>query len=84
MTARENKPDRPKITEEERTQVRHRTNARIAHACSFAALVIILVDFAAYVIGQADQFFLPLGIMISIALLAIAQLNNPTDSGSKK
>lgn len=72
------------ITEEERQQVRSRTNARIAHWCSFAVLVIILIDFAAYVIGQADQFFTTAGIMIAIALLAIALLHNPIDSSSKK
>lgn len=72
------------ISEEERMQVRHRTNVRIAHACCYAALIIVLIDFAAYVIGQADWFFMPVGIMLSIALLAIAMLNNPIDSGSKK
>lgn len=72
------------ISEEERQQVRTRTNARIAHWCSFAALVIILIDFAAFVIGQADWFFTVAGIMLSIALLAIAMLNNPIDSVSKK
>lgn len=48
------------------------------------ALVIVLIDFAAYVIGQADQFFTTAGIMIAIALLAIAMLNNPIDFGTKK
>lgn len=72
------------ISEDERTQVRDRTNTRIAHACSFLALVVILIDFAAFVIGQGDEFFTKAGIMISIALLAIAMLNNPTSASWKK
>ena len=76
--------DSNKLSEEKKSQVRRRTNARIAHWCSFAALIIILIDFAAFVIGKADPFFTQLGIMISIALLAIAALNNPTNSASKK
>ena len=80
----ESNDNKPRISEEERQQVRHRTNARIAHWCSFVALIIILIDFAAFVIGQADWFFTVAGVMIAIALLAIAMLNNPTDSISKK
>lgn len=68
------------LTEEEKAHVRHRVNARIAHWCSFAALVIILIDFAAFVIGQEDLFWMAAGVMLSIALLAIAMLNNPTNS----
>lgn len=83
MDSNDNKNKRSKISEEEKTQVRDRTNSGIAHACSFSALVIILIDFAAYVIGKADQFFTLAGIMIAIALLAIALLNNPTDSSKK-
>lgn len=77
------KAPRAKISEEERTQVRSLTNSRIQHACSFAALVIILIDLAAYVIGEADHFFTTAGIMIAIALLAIGMLNNPTESRQK-
>ena len=73
-----NKDKDNKISETERTQVRARTNAGIAHACSFFALVIILIDLAAFAIGQADKFYTTAGIMIAIALLAIAMLNNPT------
>lgn len=45
---------------------------------------IILIDFAAFVIGQDDWFWTVAGIMLSIALLAIAMLNNPIGSNSKK
>ena len=46
--------------------------------CNYAALVIILISLASFVLGQFDAFFVQLGIMISIALLAIAAINNPT------
>lgn len=78
------KANKDKISEEQRKQVRARTNARIAHACSFFALVIILIDLAAFAIGQADEFYTTAGIMIAIALLAIAMLNNPTTLTPKK
>lgn len=80
MSPNERKP----ITEAEKIEMRDRVNARIAHWCSFAALVIILIDFAAFVIGQDDWFWTVAGIMLSIALLAIAMLNNPIGSNSKK
>ncbi len=76
--------DNKNISEEEKKRTRRRTNATIAHACSFAALIVILVDFAAFVIGQADRFFTIVGIMVSIALLAIAMLKNPTGSTRKE
>lgn len=84
MESNDNKPAKHLISEEERQQVRSRTNARIAYICSFIALVIILIDLAAFAIGQADEFYTIAGIMIAIALLAIAMLNNPIDSSSKK
>jgi uncharacterized membrane protein len=71
------------ISEEERANLRAAFNARIAHGCSFVALVVILVDLAAFVIGQADEFFMLAGIMIAVALLAIAMLYNPTTFQSK-
>lgn len=80
MSPNEHKP----ISEAEKIEMRDRVNARIAHWCSFAALVIILIDFAAFVIGQDDWFWTVAGIMLSIALLAIAMLNNPIGSNSKK
>ena len=53
MSPNEHKP----ISEAEKIEMRDRVNARIAHWCSFAALVIILIDFAAFVIGQDDWFW---------------------------
>lgn len=70
MSPNEHKP----ISEAEKIEMRDRVNARIAHWCSFAA----------FVIGQDDWFWTVAGIMLSIALLAIAMLNNPIGSNSKK
>lgn len=67
-----------KLSEEEKDQLRSAVNAHISQYCNYAALVIILISFASFVLGQFDAFFVQLGIMISIALLAIAAINNPT------
>lgn len=67
-----------KLSEEEKNQLRSAVNAHISQYCNYAALVIILISLASFVLGQFDAFFVQLGIMISIALLAIAAINNPT------
>ena len=67
-----------KLSEEEKDQLRSAVNAHISQYCNYAALVIILISLASFVVGQFDAFFVQLGIMISIALLAIAAINNPT------
>lgn len=67
-----------KLSEEEKDQLRSAVNAHISQYCNYAALVIILISLASFVLGQFDAFFVQLGIMISIALLAIAAISNPT------
>lgn len=67
-----------KLSEEEKDQLRSAVNAHISQYCNYAALVIILISLASFVLGQFDAFFVQLGIMISIALLSIAAINNPT------
>lgn len=67
-----------KLSEEEKDQLRSAVNAHISQYCNYAALVIILISLASFVLGQFDAFFVQLGIMISIALLAIAAINNAT------
>ena len=67
-----------KLSEEEKDQLRSAVNAHLSQYCNYAALVIILISLASFVLGQFDAFFVQLGIMISIALLAIAAINNPT------
>ena len=63
---------RKALSEEEKEQLRDRSNY-----CNYAALVIILVALASYVVGKGDVFFGQFGIMVSIALLAIAAINDP-------
>lgn len=70
--------NKKKLSEEEKDQLRSAVNAHISQYCNYAALVIILISLASFVLGQFDAFFVQLGIMISIALLAIAAINNPT------
>lgn len=69
-------PDAP--TEEEKRALRKRTNVWISRFCSYAALVIILIALASFVLGAENGFFVQLGIMVSIALLAIAAINDPS------
>lgn len=65
------------LSEEEKKQLRERSNKCISRYCNYAALVIILVALASYVVGKGDAFFDQFGIMVSIALLAIATINDP-------
>ena len=67
---------RKALSEEEKEQLRERSNKCISRYCNYAALVIILVALA-YVVGKGDVFFGQFGIMVSIALLAIAAINDP-------
>lgn len=64
--------------EEEKDKLRSAANSRISQYCNYAALVIILISLATFVLGHFDSFFIQVGTMISIALLAIAAINNPT------
>ncbi len=70
--------NKSKLSEEEKDQLRLVVNAHISQYCNYAALVIILIAFASFILGQFDGFFVQIGIMLSIALLAIAAINNPT------
>ena len=65
------------LSEEEKEQLRERSNKCISRYCNYAALVIILVALASYVVGKGDVFFGQFGIMVSIALLAIAAISDP-------
>lgn len=78
MAQRSEQTDRTPLSEEEKRHLRERTNVRISQLCNAAALVIILVALAAFVLGRGDGFYSQVGIMVSIALLAIAALNDPS------
>lgn len=67
----------PEIPEEEKRKLRRKTNSFISRYCGFSALVIILITFAAFILGKADMFYSQCGIMVSIALFAISVINDP-------
>lgn len=68
------KTDAP--TEEERKDLHVSFNNRISYVCKMAALIIAVVSFATVVLGQDDAQFVALGLCLSIALLAIAALQD--------
>lgn len=72
------KNERKALSEEEKDELREKGNAHISQLCNFAALLIILVTFASFILEQSDLFFSQIGIMASIALLAIAAIKNPS------
>ena len=73
-----NNPSSTNLTEDEKADLRSETNSRVSHWCAWAALIIVLVSCASYILGQFDLFFIRLGIMVSIALLALALIKNPS------
>ncbi len=73
-----NNPSSTNLTEDEKADLRNETNSRVSHWCAWAALIIVLVSCASYILGQFDLFFIRLGIMVSIALLALALIKNPS------
>lgn len=73
-----NNPSSTNLTEDEKADLRNETNSRVSHWCAWAALIIVLVSCASYTLGQFDLFFIRLGIMVSIALLALALIKNPS------
>lgn len=77
MSKNERNTKREALSEEEKKQLRERSNKWISKYCNYAALVIILVALASYVVGKGDMFFGQFGIMASVALLAIAAINDP-------
>lgn len=53
-------------------------NNRISRLCCVAALVIAVVAFATIVLGAEDPTYVLLGLCLSVALLAIAGMQNHT------
>lgn len=62
----------PTLTESEKRSLRTTTDLRITSLCCYAALIIILIDLAAFIVGDQSSFFMVVGIMVAIALLASA------------
>lgn len=74
----EKKTDIPKSLEEDssKDKLRDSLNDRISYLCRLAALVLAVLTFATTIIGQDSMVFIVLGLSLSIALLAIAGLQN--------
>ena len=51
-------------------------NRRISYLCKLAALVIAVVAFATIAVGQEAPKFVLMGLCLSVALLAIAMLQD--------
>lgn len=63
--------------DEERQQALHASfNRRISYLCKLAALVIAVVAFATIALGQEVPKFVLMGLCLSVALLAIAMLQD--------
>lgn len=71
------KPQGAERPEKKKQQDLHETmNERISWLCRLAALIIAVVVFTTTILGQDDAVFVVLGLSLSIALLAIAGLQN--------
>lgn len=68
----------PKLTESEKRTLRTSADLRISSLCCYAALIIILIDLAAFILGDQNLFFMVIGIMVAIALLASAGIQSCT------
>lgn len=68
--------DVDELDEERRRDLQVSFNRRISHLCTLAALVISVVTFATVVLGQDVLRFVLLGLSLSVALLAIALLQD--------
>ncbi|MEF9875834.1 MAG: propionyl-CoA carboxylase subunit beta [Gordonibacter sp.] len=64
------------VDDERRPDLHASFNHRISYLCKMAALVIAVVTFGSVVLGQDDLRFVILGLCLSVALLAIALLQD--------
>lgn len=70
------RPRREAPSEERRREMHASFNDRISHLCKLAALVIALVSFATIALGRELPRFVLMGLCLSVALLAIAMLQD--------
>ena len=68
--------DRGELDEERRRDLHASFNRRISYLCTLAALVIAVVAFATIAVGQEAPKFVLMGLCLSVALLAIAMLQD--------
>ena len=64
------------IDEVEKKDLHKSFNNRISHFCKLVALIISVITFATTVLGQYNEIFVVLGLSVSVALLAIALLQD--------
>lgn len=62
--------------EERRRQLHASFNNRVSHLCKLVALVIAIVAFATIALRQEMPQFVMMGLCLSVALLAIAMLQD--------
>lgn len=67
---------RVEIDEEKRKDLHESFNNRISYICKLVALVIAVVAFGSVILGQDDKTFVILGLCVSVALLAIAAMQD--------
>ncbi|MDU5255266.1 propionyl-CoA carboxylase subunit beta [Eggerthella sp.] len=70
------RPRREAPTDEECRQMHASFNDRISYLCKMAALVVALVSLATIALGQELPQFVLMGLCLSVALLAIAMLQD--------
>lgn len=70
------RPRREAPTEEERRRMQASFNNRISYLCKLAALVVALVSLATIALGQELPQFVLMGLCLSVALLALAMLQD--------
>ena len=70
------RPRREAPSEERRREMHASFNDRISHLCKLVALVIALVAFATIALGRELPQFVLMGLCLSVALLAIAMLQD--------
>lgn len=70
------RPRREAPTDDERRQMHASFNDRISYLCKMAALVVALVSLATIALGQELPQFVLMGLCLSVALLAIAMLQD--------
>lgn len=70
------RPRREPPSDEERQRMHASFNDRISYLCKMAALVVALVSLATIALGQELPQFVLMGLCLSVALLAIAMLQD--------
>lgn len=65
-----------RLTDDQRRQMHASFNDRVSYLCKLAALIMALVAFATMALGQELPRFVLMGLCLSVALLAIASLQD--------